>query len=147
MAQTKQTDLWHFTPGFATLLSGTLSNLLASAYNHTMFGGLILLLLFLVVGELLAIVGVPLPGSVIGMLLMTGALATGWLRLEHVEAGADTLLRNLAFFFVPPGVGIILHLSLLREILGPLTVVMVVSTALVVVVTGLVAQLLLRRDA
>jgi holin-like protein len=112
-----------------------------------MFGGFLILLLFLVVGEFLAIIGVPLPGSVIGMLLLTGALSLGFVRLEQVEEGADTLLRNLAFFFVPPGVGVILHLPLLREFLAPLAIVMIISTALVVVVTGFVAQILLRRSA
>ena len=48
------------------------------------------------------------PASVIGMLLLFICLLTGILKIEHIQEKADFLLENMAFFFVPAGVSIIL---------------------------------------
>ena len=56
-------------------------------------------------GELLvAVTGLSLPGSIVGMLLLAAFLEMGWVKLEWVKAISDFLLSNLGFFFVPPGV-------------------------------------------
>lgn len=52
-------------------------------------------------GTLLSDIGVPLPGNVLGMLLLLGALASGRLSLARVEPGAQYLLQSLPLWFVP----------------------------------------------
>lgn len=112
---------------------------------RSMFGGLAILLVFFLIGEVVSGAGIPLPGNVIGMILMTGALATGILKPSRVEVAADTLLDNLAFLFVPPGVGVMVHARLISEHLGAISVSIVVATGAVLIITGLAAQFVLRR--
>jgi holin-like protein len=56
----------------------------------------------------------PLPGNLVGMLLMTAALRLRLLRMETVRPPGDWLLRNMALFFVPAGVGLMRYFGLLR---------------------------------
>ena len=51
--------------------------------------------------------GVPLPGSVAGMLLLWAALEARAVRLEWLERGATSLLGVLGLLFVPAGVGLV----------------------------------------
>jgi holin-like protein len=51
--------------------------------------------------------GLPLPGSVAGMLLLWAALEGGVVRLEWLDAGARSLLAVLGLLFVPAGVGFV----------------------------------------
>src|SRR5262245_6395697 len=103
--------------------------------------GLSLLVLFLLAGEMLArFLHLPLPGSVLGMLLLLLALQTGVVRAETVQATAEFLGRNLALFFVPAGVAVIQHGSELRAAWLPLLVASVISTLAVLAVVGLLQQ-------
>lgn len=56
----------------------------------------------------------PFPGSVIGMILLFLLLFFGILRPDHIAQKADFLLRNMAFFFIPAGVGILESFEALR---------------------------------
>ncbi|TVQ23999.1 MAG: CidA/LrgA family protein [Spirochaetaceae bacterium] len=107
-----------------------------------MFGGIFYLFLFLFAGEVLSSIGLPLPGNVTGMLLMTGALATGILKPEHVRTASNVLLDNLAFLFVPPGVGIMVHMQLIRTHWLSISLAVIVSTILVLIVVGGLQQIL-----
>jgi holin-like protein len=51
--------------------------------------------------------GLPLPGSVAGMLLLWAALEARAVRLEWLERGATSLLGVLGLLFVPAGVGLV----------------------------------------
>ncbi len=102
---------------------------------------------FLLLGEAVSALGVGLPGNVIGMLLLTAALAMRVVRVEQVRRAADTLLDNLALLFVPPGVGVMLYFGVVAESLAAIAVAIVLSTVLVLVGVGTVTQLLLRSAA
>ena len=61
---------------------------------------------FLALGELVVwLTDVPVPSSIIGMLLLTLALELKAVKLSQVEKMSDFLVHNLGFFFVPAGVG------------------------------------------
>jgi holin-like protein len=78
-------------------------------------GGFALILLFWVLGEALAAwAALPVPGSVLGMLLLTAALRLRIVLVPAVRPAAEVLVRYMALFFVPPGVGVLLYLELLR---------------------------------
>lgn len=95
----------------------------------------------LAVGELLVyLTGIKLPSSIIGMLLLTLLLKLGWVKLEWVKGLSDFLIGNLGFFFVPPGVALMLYLDVIKAQFLPIMVAILVSTALVLVVTGWVHQ-------
>ena len=92
---------------------------------------------FLALGELTVwLTGIPVPSSVVGMLLLAAALQGGVVKLRQVEGTADFLVRNLGFFFVPAGVGLMEHFGLIREQWLPIVVAAAVSTGLVLGVTG-----------
>jgi holin-like protein len=107
---------------------------------------LAILLGFQFVGEAISrFLAVPIPGSVIGMGLLLAALGSGLVRLAWVEEGADLLLAHLALFFIPAGVGVMVHFDLLKAQWLPVVVSMVLSTFVVMAVTGWVETALSRR--
>lgn len=88
--------------------------------------------------------GVHLPSSIIGMLLLTLFLSLRWVRLEWVERLSGFLIANLGFFFVPPGVAIMLYWDVIEEALLPIVIATLVSTFCVLVVTGWTHQWVVR---
>lgn len=100
------------------------------------------ILCFWLVGEVLSRgLDLPLPGSIIGMILLTLSLEFKMIKVSEVENVSDFLIRNMAFFFVPPGVGLMVNLDLIADNWVPIVIATFVSTVLVFIVTGLVAQL------
>ena len=88
-------------------------------------------------GELLvAVTGLSLPGSIVGMLLLAAFLEMGWVKLEWVKNISDFLLSNLGFFFVPPGVALMLNFDTIARDFWPITIATLVSTVLVLLSTG-----------
>ena len=87
----------------------------------------------------------PVPASVYGLVLMLGALASGILKLEQVEEAADFLVEIMPVMFIPAGVGLVTSWSQLQSFLVPLLVITVVSTFVVMIVTGKVTDFLISR--
>lgn len=91
----------------------------------------------LAIGELITtLTSIKLPSSIIGMLLLTLLLKLKVVKLEWVRGLTDFLIANLGFFFVPPGVALMLHFNIIRAELVPIVGATLVSTALVLLVTG-----------
>ena len=78
----------------------------------------------------------PVPGPVIGMVLLLCWLFYCGGVAANLETVADGLLRHLSLLFVPAGVGVMLHFRLLGEEWMPLGVAVVLSTVLTIAVTG-----------
>lgn len=107
--------------------------------------GLLALLGFQLLGEaVVRLLGVPFPGSVLGMVLLAVVLRRGWIPMEVVRPAADVLLRNLALFFVPPGVGLMLYGALLRAEWAPILAANAAGVVAVLLVVGLVYERLAR---
>ncbi len=82
--------------------------------------------------------GLPVPGPVVGMvLLFAGLLVHGGLP-DGLAQVADTLLNNLSLLFVPAGVGVMLHVALVAKEWLAISVALVASTILTIIVTALV---------
>lgn len=64
--------------------------------------------------------GVKLPGSIIGMLLLTAFLQMGWVKLRWVKGISDFLVSNMGFFFVPPGVALMLYFDVIAAEFWPI---------------------------
>lgn len=95
----------------------------------------------LALGELTVyLTGIKLPSSIIGMLLLTVFLKFGWIKLHWVQGLSDFLVANLGFFFVPPGVALMLYFDVIAAEFWPIAIATVVSTAVVLAVTGWVHQ-------
>jgi len=106
--------------------------------------GLAWLLLMQSAGELLSRgLHLPLPGPVLGMLLLL--LALRWERVRTpVAVCASFLLTHLSLLFVPVGVGVMTHLGLLGQYGLQLLGVIVLSTWLGLAVTALLLRALLK---
>lgn len=88
----------------------------------------------------------PLPGNVLGAIVLWGLLSLGLVKLAWVERGGDLLLKHLSLFFVPAAVGVLQHRARLAPYLLPLAIVIVATTAIAMLVTGLSAQRLARAE-
>ncbi len=101
----------------------------------------------LALGELIVMLtGLTLPSSIIGMLLLTLFLKTGVIKLEWVRGMTDFLIANLGFFFVPPGVALMLYFDLIKAELLPIMAATIISTALVLLVTGHTHQVVTKGE-
>ncbi len=109
-------------------------------------GGIALLVAYLVLGNLLStLLHLPLPGSVLGMVLLTASLHAGILRSHWVAPAATLLIRHMGFLFVPPGVGLMVHFGLIRREWLPIGVGALLSIVAVLGTVGLLQQRLERR--
>ncbi|MBJ3764226.1 CidA/LrgA family protein [Maribius pontilimi] len=113
-----------------------------------MIGPIVILLLFQLTGEVIARgLGLPVPGPVIGLVLLVCAL---WLRPQLEDTMrplTSTLLGHLSLLFVPAGTGIVGNLDTVRDSGLALLAVLVISTALAIVTGAWVFALLARRFA
>ncbi len=104
------------------------------------------LLLIVFTGEVLSkIFLLPLPGSILGLLLLLVLFLIKWIKLEQIEELSTFLMSHLALFFVPAGVGLITVMGLLKETWFMLLAISVITTTVVLAVTALVVQLIRRR--
>lgn len=111
-----------------------------------MIRGLTILLLLQGVGEFLGrLLHLPIPGSVLGMGLLFLLLLANVIRMEWISEACDLLLGNMALFFVPAGVGVMVHTGLIAKQWLPISLALVISTLLVMAATGWVAEWLERR--
>lgn len=106
-----------------------------------MLESLAVLLLCQLMGELTVLaLELPVPGPVVGMaILFIGLMIRGSIP-EPLAETANGLLGQLSLLFVPAGVGVMTHLTLLGKQWLPLSVSLVVSTLLTIAVTGLLMQ-------
>lgn len=91
------------------------------------------------------LVGGFIPGSVIGMLLLFGALSLGWVKPHRVSGVANLLIRYMVLFFVPPAIGIMAAWSKVEGQIWAVLTAMVVSTIAVIAAVALSQQFLEKR--
>lgn len=89
---------------------------------------------------------IPIPGNVIGLILFVTALFLRIIKLEWVEASADFLVRHMMLFFAPLVVGVIIFFPLISEQWASIVVGLIVSTMLVLVVSGWVTIMLSPKE-
>ena len=111
-----------------------------------MLAALTILLVFQLLGEVIAHgLDLPVPGPVIGFaMLFLALLARGGVP-DDLRTTATGLLQHLSLLFVPAGVGVMVHLSRLREEWLPISVALVVSTVLTIAFTALAMRWLMRK--
>ncbi len=108
-------------------------------------GFLTLLLVCQLAGEIIAVAtGLPIPGPVIGMALLFCGLAFHGAVPDGLQATAGGLLKHLALLFVPAGVGIMAHITLLADEGWPILGALLGSTVIAIAVTAGLMQVLSR---
>lgn len=86
-----------------------------------------------------------IPGSVIGMILLLALLFMRGIKVEWIEEGAGFMVRHLTFFFIPATVGIMQYFDVFAGKGFLLIIIVLISTVLVMAVSGLTGQLLWQR--
>lgn len=91
------------------------------------------------------LLNLPVASGVLGFFLLLFLLEMKWLKLAHVERGAELLLAELLLFFIPPVVGVIQYQDLLIASGWKILLVILISTALVMMVSVYSVRLLLKQ--
>lgn len=90
-----------------------------------------------------AVLPIPFPGSVIAMILLFLCLLCGAVKPHHLKEKADFLLQNMAFFFIPAGVGLIQYLDVFKKNLWQLLLICVITTLLTFSATAYTVQVVI----
>lgn len=97
-------------------------------------------------GEILkALLPLPIPGSIYGLVLMLILLMSGILKLHQVKEAAEFLVETMPVMFIPAGVGLVTAWEQLQDILAPVCLITVITTFLVMIVTGKVTDALIAK--
>lgn len=98
------------------------------------------------IGELLELIlPLPIPASVYGLGIMLICLFTGIIKIKQIEEVADWLILIMPMLFVPSAVSLMnVGETLMNDILV-ISIITLVSTIVVMIVTGKVAQLIIER--
>jgi len=108
--------------------------------------GLLTLLLCQLFGEWIVLaLGLPVPGPVVGMVLLLAGLIFKRDVPDLIRQPAEGLLRHLALLFVPAGVGLMVHGELIAAEWLVIMVALVISTVVTITVTALVLKRLTRK--
>ncbi|EEB73904.1 CidA/LrgA family protein [Thermococcus sp. AM4] len=109
------------------------------------YRGLAVIFGFYALGEMVSSgLHLPVPGSVLGMLFLLSALLSGAVKLEWVENEAEFLVKNMSILFIPPGVGIVTYLGLIRAQLVPISLALALSFVITLFVTAKTVEVLRR---
>lgn len=99
------------------------------------------------IGELLnKFVPLPVPASIYGLIIMFVCLKTGIVDLKSVEGAGKFLIEIMPLMFIPAAVGLTESWSVLSPIIIPVAVITVVTTIAVFVISGITAQMVIRRS-
>lgn len=97
------------------------------------------------IGEVLKyILPLQLPASIYGLILMFVALIVGVIKVDQVKDAAELLIEIMPIMFIPAGVGLLDSWQALKSICLPVIFIIVVSTVVVMAVSGRVTQFILR---
>ncbi|WP_458120957.1 CidA/LrgA family protein [Paenibacillus sp. Z6-24] len=87
----------------------------------------------------------PVPGSIIGIALLFILLQSGVIKVEWIDLGASWLLAELLLFFIPSAVGVMNYIPMLEQDGVRIITIVICSTILVMVSSGLLAAIMSRR--
>ena len=117
-----------------------------------MLKSIFIILLYQLIGELFQkFFGLSIPGPVIGLVLLLLTLLLIQKReravpiKEDLYNSAEILLNYLPLLFIPVGVGVVMHLSLLEDNLASVVFVIILGTLLTLALTGYLMEKILRK--
>lgn len=88
---------------------------------------------------------VPIPGNLIGMILLFILLCTRILKVEQISTVSDFLLGHMPFFFIPAGVALMASFSLIQDIWLQILILCFVTTLITMGVSGFGVEWLMKR--
>ncbi|MDC0531356.1 CidA/LrgA family protein [Alphaproteobacteria bacterium] len=120
-----------------------------------MLNSIFIILFFQLIGEFFQkFLELSIPGPVVGLFLLLTILLVS--KKSHYKIpinferkllnSSENLLNYLPLLFIPVGVGVVMHLSLLEENLVPVMLVIIIGTLLTLALTAFVMDKLLKED-
>ncbi|MAL32698.1 MAG: CidA/LrgA family protein [Marinobacter sp.] len=107
--------------------------------------GVTLLLVYQLTGEILVrLIGLPIPGPVLGMVMLFVTLMIRGSAPDSLSEASSALLSHLSLLFVPAGVGMMTHFGRIADEWLPITLALFLSTVITMVATALIMQLTTR---
>ena len=107
---------------------------------------IILFITFL--GELIKyLIPLTIPASIYGMVLLFLALEFGMIKVSDVKETSTFLIEIMPLMFVPAGVGLLDSWDALSSIWIQVVIITLLSTVIVMAVSGLVTQCIIRKDS
>ncbi len=95
----------------------------------------------LAAGESLHLIArIHVSGAVIGMAILVAGLIIAGGPSAPFEQTASTLLRHLPLLFVPAGVGVIQHVTMIRSQILPIAIALPLSTAFAMAISAVVVE-------
>lgn len=88
----------------------------------------------------------PLPASILGLLLLFICLQLKWIKVEYIKDGAGFLIGFMTLFFIPPMIGIINYPQLFSTAGWLLMASVVVSTLFVILFTSIISQWIEKKE-
>ncbi|MEX3746192.1 MULTISPECIES: CidA/LrgA family protein [Lysinibacillus] len=99
------------------------------------------------IGEgIVSLLHVPLPGSIIGLLLLALSLIFKIIKVEYIQDGAGFLIGVLTLFFIPATVGVIDYPELLSTTGLLIILAVIASTLISIYITGLLTQMIEKKE-
>lgn len=107
--------------------------------------GVTLLLVYQLTGEILVrLLGLPIPGPVLGMVMLFVTLMIRGSAPDSLSEASSALLSHLSLLFVPAGVGMMTHFGRIADEWLPIILALFLSTVITMVATALIMQLTTR---
>lgn len=115
--------------------------------TYNVFQQALTLAVILLISEIIeSFIPIPMPASVIGLVLLFIALCTGIVKLGQVESVGTALTNNISFLFVPAGISVINSLPILSKSPVLIILLIIISTILLLISTGFASQLLVTKS-
>lgn len=106
-----------------------------------------IILIFTFLGELChTLIPLPVPASIYGLVLLLIALLTKFIDLSQIYETAHFLVAIMPVMFIPAGVGLLESFGVLRPVWLPVAIITVVSTVVVMGLTGRFTQFFLKKE-
>ena len=84
----------------------------------------------------------PIPGTVLGLILLFLALSFGIVKTEMIEDICEVLISHMSFLFIPAGVGLMTSFDMLKGKVMAFSIIIIISTFVVWIVTAYVVKFL-----
>lgn len=115
--------------------------------TYNVFQQALTLAVILLISKIIeSFIPIPMPASVIGLVLLFIALCTGIVKLGQVESVGTALTNNISFLFVPAGISVINSLPILSKSPVLIILLIIISTILLLISTGFASQFLVTKS-
>lgn len=107
----------------------------------------LIIIAFSFAGELLhALLPLPVPASIYGIILLFVALLRGWVKVADIDSSCAFLIEIMPIMFIPAAVGLLQSWDAVKGSIAAYAAVTALSTLTVMFAAGTIAQSIIRRS-